>query len=288
MKAPFFAMTSALLAGSTPVMLRLRTERFSVFLIDALKLSGGLLALTPIVWAIDPSWFHSLTLRAVSLVALTAFTGPVIAWSSYIKAIKKTDVSVAHPIMSSYPTVAILLDFLFFGVTPSLYALLGFFSIIIGLAALTKSSREKKRSLKGLPFAFFTLILWGINSFLFKIILFDISPLSASYLRVIFAVPMIWIVVFILRDPKRELRLEGIRGAYLPLLAGMINDAASMFFFFSAIAIGPLYAVLPISGTSPFFSGLLSLAVLKEPVGKTRFLGIILVVLGISLITFSR
>jgi len=281
-------MTSAFLAGSTPVMLRLRTERFSVFLINALKLSGGLLVLTPLIWAISPGWYHSLTLRAVLLLALTAFSGPVVAWSSYIKAIKETDVSVAHPVMSSYPIVAILLDFVFFGVKPTFYPLLGFLAIIIGIGALTQSSRETKRSLRGLPFAFFTLVVWGINSFIFKIVLFDIPSLTAAYLRVVFAVPMIWIVVLVLRNPGKELKVQGMRGAYLPLVAGMINDGAAMFFFFMAIKIGPLYAVLPVSGTSPFFSGLLSLMILKEPVGKTRLLGIILVILGITAITLSR
>ncbi len=269
-------------------MLRLRTERLSVFLINSLKLTGGLIALTPVIWLLEPNWFHHLTFRAIGLAFITAASGPVLAWSSYIKAIKETDVSIAHPIMSSYPAVAIILDFIFFGVKPSAFAIGGFLSIIFGISALTKSFRRTGGSLKGLPYAFFTLVIWGANSFLFKIILFDINPLSLTYLRVLFAVPLIWVVTILIRNPHTELKNEGIRGAYLPILAGMINDGASMFLFFKAVEIGPLYAVLPITSTSPFFSGVLSLLVLKEAVGRTRIVGIILVVFGISLITLMR
>jgi drug/metabolite transporter (DMT)-like permease len=269
-------------------MLRLRTDRFSVILINALKLTGGLLFFTPIIMLIEPGWISELTLRAVLLTLFTCITGPLIAWTSYIKAVKETDVSIVHPVMSSYPLVAITLDAIFFRVTPSLTAILGFISILGGMALLLRSSTGSGSSLRGLPFAFLTLLLWGLNSFLFKIILFDIPPVVITYLRLVLAVPIVWTAAFFLRNPVVELRKNGVRGAYLPLLAGLLNDGVSMLLFFSAINIGPLYIVLPLSGTSPFFSGLLSLYILKEPVGKLRFSGILLVILGISLITVFR
>ena len=223
----------------------------------------------------------------LGLILLTALLGPVAAWSSYIRAIRETDVSVAHPVINSYPALSILLDFWVYGVRPSLPALGGFGVLLLGIAFLAQSSRRQRRSLRGLPFAFLTAFLWGVNSFLFKVILLEISPLWMTYLRVLMAAPLMWLIA-LRREGGRVLFGKSFRDAFPPLLAGVINDGAGMFLFFWAVQLGPLYLALPLASTSPFFSGLLSAWVLREPLSRQRWAGIAFVVLGIIALVLSR
>lgn len=287
MNAALFALGSAFLGGATPVLLRLRTHRFPIPILNALKLTGGLLVLTPLLLWVRPS-LEGLSPATLALVFLTALLGPVTAWSSYIRAIRETDVSIAHPVINSYPALSILLDLWVYGVRPSSRALLSFFVLLLGITFLTRSSQKGQRSLRGLPFAFLTAFLWGLNSFLFKVILQGLSPWWMTYLRVLMAAPLMWLLALHRAGGKDALRGVSVRDLLPPLLAGGINDGAGMFLFFWAVQIGPLYLALPLASTSPFFSGLLSAWVLREPLTPQRWAGIALVVAGIITLTLSR
>ena len=136
-------------------------------------------------------------------------------------------------------------------------------------------------------FALITAFLWGINSFLFKIVLFELPAMTMTLLRSFFS--MAFLLFFNLMVFKNNIMAE-MKKVILHevILAGIAGDFLSMFFFFLAIQNGALYVVLPISSTSPFMSAIYARLFFKENIDTLRLGGIILIVLGGILVGLGK
>ncbi len=284
--AILYAILSAVTSGVTPVLLKRSAEVAKPTIINGMKFATASIALIIFMSLVKWHWWNTITSRALSIAVLTGLTGPSLAWYFYMKAMHYIDVSITHPTVQSYALISILLDALFYKVYPNGKAFLGFFLILIGIYAVLKSNTVNRGSTKKIYFALITAFLWGINVFLFKIALMDVSPLVLSTMRAFFATIFIWTYNFIVfgKNINRELKKVNILNV---ALAGINGDFISIYLFFSAIAIGPLYIVIPLSSTSPFFSAFFSMKHLKEKLSLVRILGIVSVVAGTIIVTLS-
>lgn len=283
-----YALFSALFGGMQPVLLKKSAIRAKPTIITFLKSGTSFLVLLLFITFYMPSWFSHVTLKLLLLVSITAFIGPIVAWYFYVRAMKSLDITVVHPLVNSYPAISILLDLLFFGIVPKIVSVLGFVLILIGLYYMHTSDKKRKTGEKyALFFALITAFLWGINTFLFKIILFQIPPIVMTLLRAFFA--MLFLLIFntfvfkysILKEIKKVIIHEVI-------FAGIAGDFLSMFFFFLAIKHGMLYIVLPLSATSPFMSALFARIFLKENIDTLRISGIVFIVIGGILVGLGK
>ncbi len=267
-----FALLSSVLSGITPNLLRNVTRRVHPIYVNSFKLLFALIFFSFFLPFIIPENLSQISLRSILLTIFISFSGPFVAWTSYMYAISKSDVSLVHPVMGTYPAYAILYDFIFFSVKPNILSIFGYFFIIFGLCFISRDdSGTRVSSKKGLPFAFFTAFLWGTNSFLFKIILEDINPLFLSYLRILFAIPFALPIMINFFVKKHKFSK---RDFLLILLSGIIGDLFVVFFYFKSISLAHLFIVVPISATSPVFSALIAMFIHKEKIGLKRAIGI--------------
>lgn len=274
----FYSLISAVLSGVTPNLLRGVTRRVSPFVVNS----------TRVLWAVVMFTFiflirgelgnvFDVPINSLLLSILIAFTGPFLAWSSYMKAISKSDVSLVHPIMATYPAYAIILDYVLFSIKPSPVSFIGYMLILISITVISTEKKEGKGEKRGIIYAIFTSILWGINSILFKVILRDISAFHLSYLRVLFALP------FILPFLIRKFTINK-RDVLFIISASLMGDILVIFFYFSAITLAPLFIVVPISSSSPVFSALFASIFHKEKITLRRIIGILSAISGTTIL----
>jgi len=282
-----FSLLSAFLGGLVPVLIKRGAEELPATLVTCLKFSTAFAFLLVSVGIFHPEYFQEITLRALIIAVITALIGPVIAWAFYVKAMSSLDVTFVHPIVNSYPALSIILDLIFFKIKPKIPALLGFALIVTGIT-LIRTTHKRSKEIRALYFIFpfFTAILWGTTSFLFKIALLDINPILMSLLRSFFASLFLWIFN-LTRLKTRSFNLPKFH-LFKIGLAGLIGDVLGISLYFFAISKAPLYIVLPLTATSPFWSALMSKIFLKEKITLTRILGIAGVVSGVIFIVLSR
>ena len=278
--AIIYALSSAIFGGMQPVLLKKSATRALPTIITFLKSGTSFFVLLIFVMFYMPSWYAYITPKTLMLVSLCSFIGPIVAWYFYVRAMKSLDITIVHPLVNSYPAISILLDLIFFGIVPKFIALLGFVLIVIGLFYMRHSDKKRRTGERhALLFALITAVLWGINTFLFKIVLFEIPPIVMTLLRAFFA--MLFLLIFNLVVFKNGI-IKEIKKVILQevILAGIAGDFLSMFFFFLAIKHGMLYIVLPLSATSPFMSAVYARIFLKENIDTLRISGIVFIVLG--------
>jgi len=280
------ALASAALSGLTPVILKRQSERYPAFLVNAVKLSAGLVALSLVVAILDPDWLFHITPKAWFFGFLGAMLGPVAAWFFYLKAMKGMDVSLVSPGVNSYPPLAMFVDFLVYSIVPRPLSLVAALVILAGIWLLYMDSPKTLQTRNAWIFAGLTAACWGVNNVVFKTLTMEAPVLTAAWLRVFFASAIVLsaAIAFHWRDirgisPKDWMTMAG---------AGVIHDAGSAFFFISSLKLGQIYIVSPLSSTSPLFAALLSRIFLKERIGRFRWAGIILTVLGIILMSLLR
>ncbi len=278
-----FSLISAVLSGITPNILRNITRKIHPLYVNCLKILSALIIFSFFLPFIIPHPFPSIPLKIFLFILFISFSGPFVAWSSYMYAISKSDVSLVHPVMGTYPAYAILYDFIFFSVKPSVFSILGYFFIIVGLCFITKDKETKHSSKKGLPFAFLTAFLWGTNSFIFKIILKNINPLFLSYLRLLFTLPFSAPVVLYFICKKRKIKKKDL---LFIVFSGLLGDVVVVFFYFKSISLAPLFIVIPISATSPIFSSIIAMFFHKERIKLKRGFGILSALTGTIILLF--
>ncbi len=283
-----YALLSAVFGGLQPVLLKKSAEQAKPTAVTFLKSTASFIILLVFISFYMPSWYKGITTNSLLLIALTSLIGPIVAWYFYVRAMKSLDITIVHPLVNSYPAISIILDLIFFHTVPKIIAILGFLLILVGLHNLRESDRKRKYGEKyAVIFALITAFLWGINSFLFKIVLFNTPAITMTLLRVFFS--MVFLFVFNIFVFGKTLQKELARVKIKEVtLAGLFGDFLSMFMFFLAIQHGMLYIVLPLSSTSPFMSALYARLFFKEKMDNLRIAGILFIVLGGILVGLGK
>lgn len=280
------ALGAAAFSGPTPVILKRPSERYPPFLLNAVRLSAGFVAVSILVAVLDHSWLFHISPKAWFLGFLGALLGPVAAWFFYLKTIRGMDVSLVSPGVNSYPPLAIFVDFLVYSVVPRPFSLVAAPVILAGIWLLYMDSPKTLQTRKAWIFAGLTAACWGVNNVVFKTLTMEAPIATAAWLRVFFASAIV--VSVVLAFHYRDIRKIALKDWGLIAAAGVTHDAGSAFFFISSLKLGQIYIVSPLSSTSPFFAGLLSMVFLRERVGRFRWAGIIITVLGIVLMSLLR
>ena len=124
-----------------------------------------------------------------------------------------------------------------------------------------------------------SFLLWGLWSFLPKIITRYISPQSMVFYEVIGGIifTIIMLSAFNFRpDPH-------LRGAILSVVAGIIGFAGSLCFFY-AVSYGPISLISVFSALYPIIAILLATLFLGETLTLKQIIGIVFGLISITLI----
>jgi len=276
------ALSSAFSSGVSAVLLKYSTRKISPLTANFLRSLSGALILGLIVTALGEGVALP-SLKALALIVYVSFTGPLLAWYLYAKSLSLGDVTLVHPVVNTYPFVAILVGSAFLGSSVSVLDLAGGVLIVVGLREVVKSSENSKPgsvSLKVLALSGAVAFLWGINTVVLKYLTSLSDPLILALYRSGLAATFMLPLVL-----ARKRTLNSLRHAAAALGAGFTSDTLGVILFLLSLQLGELATASILTSTSPLFSAFLSQVFLKEKPPENRWLGIALIVAGIALVS---
>lgn len=214
----------------------------------------------------------------------------VISSLLFIKAIKDSPLSLTLPITTFTPVFLLITSPIMIGEFPKPLGIIGILSVVVGSYILNLSKRvhgpfEPILSIfktQGTRLMLMVAIIWSISSNFDKIVVQNSNPflaaLSSASAILLFLTFILWIkrvsIWYILQNSK----------ILAPIgLAGGLSNA----FQNTAISMTLVANVISVKRTSTLFGVLWGKTFFKEQDIKERFLGAIIMVLGVILITLS-
>ncbi len=237
-------------------------------------------------------------LRGLNLLLLTASTllGNVIGDTLYLSSIAKIGVGRAVAVTSIYPLVVTSLSALWLGEKITLPVLAGTVCVVLGLNLLRKESGADSsvgvETKTGFILALATALCWGLSIPVTRRLLLEtgLSSQDLNFWRSLIFLPAVW-TFWALRcllgfhHPRRVLEIT--RRSWIELnIAGAIALALGGTFLALALQRAPASVVTPITASSPLISTLLAIFFLKENSTRRQWIGIVLVVIGSTIVSF--
>ncbi len=137
---------------------------------------------------------------------------------------------------------------------------------------------------KWILYAVITTVFWGIWGALIEIPERAGFPGTLSY--VVWSFSMLIPAFFALKNVNWALD-KSPKAILYGMLIGILGAGGQMLLFTGAIANGPAYLIFPIISLSPVITILLSMLLLKESANQRAWIGIILALIAIPLLSYS-
>lgn len=284
----------------------------------ALVLVGVPLTLTG-AWDLgfDASW------AAVGYMALSAVVTWLVAFNAYYYALHHGQVSIVVPITSSDPVFTALYSFLLLSAALALPTIVGLLVTVTGVVLLTRwmvqeegrveepagsealvpdppglgtdggeaTSRAQVSQAKVALFAILTALSWGLTPILVEAAIDDIGGASLSLLMLSQGLGFV-VLLPVVAQRRRHLVLRPLtkrerRTLWLLLAAcGAIEALFSALFYLLVEAVGAVLTTITIA-TSPVFTILAGIFVLKERPGRKLLLAAAVTLAGVFIATLG-
>lgn len=133
--------------------------------------------------------------------------------------------------------------------------------------------------------ALLAAVFWGTSPILEKRALGSVTPMAAVLLRSLTVAGMAVIYLLWNHGSQTARQMGRWQDALLVMLAGLISAGVGQVLYFAALRGGKTSIVVPLAACYPLVTVLLSVLVLGERVRWWHTLGVLLILLGITLIS---
>ena len=128
-----------------------------------------------------------------------------------------------------------------------------------------------------------TALCWGSTPILEKVGLKEVDPFVGVTVRSM-AITAVLLAVAALSGRLRDIFSVDLRTVVIFSSSGILAGFLGMWTYFWALKMGATSRVVPIAASYPLVTALLGMLLLGEQVTLLRFLGIVLIVVGIWLV----
>ena len=204
------------------------------------------------------------------------------SWLCFFYALKFGSVSNVSPLKKSSTVLTIVLAFIILGDPFGLPQLAGIGFIIAGTVIV----QEKKDGSQGkdegggnwLLFGLLAAVFASLVTILGAIGVADVDADLGNAIRVVVVLIASWVIVFFTGDQGGIKGISKKSGLFL-VLSGLATGG-SWLFYFRALQIGPVSAIVPIDKLSIIFNILFACIILKEKQSLKRIAGLTCLVIG--------
>ena len=228
-------------------------------------------------------------------VALSLFIATIvmniIGDTLYLVSIRNVGVSVAYPVSYSYPILVAILALIFLHeeIYPTL--IIGTIIALTGVWLISQNSSEESENIReysflsGIIAALGAATSWSIGIILFRILVGSINTVIVGIIKLLF--------LLILSSPAILTNINYIKNEVnnrillFALVGGLFGvGVGDWFFYISLYNLGAAIAAA-LTTSSPLLSLILAFLILHEKITKKRFVGTILIILGVILISLK-
>ena len=228
-------------------------------------------------------------------VALSLFIATIvmniIGDTLYLVSIRNVGVSVAYPVSYSYPILVAILALIFLHeeIYPTL--IIGTIIALTGVWLISQNTSEESENIReysflsGIIAALGAATSWSIGIILFRILVGSINTVIVGIIKLLF--------LLILSSPAVLTNINYIKNEVnnrillFALVGGLFGvGVGDWFFYISLYNLGAAIAAA-LTTSSPLLSLILAFLILHEKITKKRFVGTILIILGVILISLK-
>lgn len=129
----------------------------------------------------------------------------------------------------------------------------------------------------------FVMMMWGLNVIAIKIIVEQFSAVTITSLRIFLAAIVVWVLLWI----QKKIRLPKKREFFYILIASFTGIAGHHFFLSVGLTVTSASNAGLILGSVPLLTSILAAWMLNERLTTMRIMGIVLGLIGVSIIVFA-
>ena len=237
----------------------------------------------------DMNEINKLTVWLLFLIVANVSVGILLGDCLFFIALRDAGVAIGYPVTYTYSLFVAIFAYFFLQEAVNIWTFISAILIIVGISLLffKAEKSESKHMVKGLIAAILAAMCWGISIPILKILLLNIEPFFLNLVRLIVLNLIVWLLILSKKGKRRKVRSLGRSNLIVLLTGGIFGiGLGAILFLFSINLIGAAKSTI-ITSSSPLFSTVLGVAVLKEKLDKLRILGIAIIILGIYTLTIT-
>lgn len=203
-------------------------------------------------------------------------------WVCYFKALDLGTVSKVTPIDKTSIILTLILSSIFLHEKITIIKVLSIIFILTGTLLTIKREDKDSKDNKWILYAFLTAIFTSTTTVISKIGIENTNTCLTTFLRTIIVLILLTIIN-LFKNKFKDIKNLDKRNYMFIILSG-ISTSLSWLFYFTSLSLGEASIVFPIEKLSLVVSIVTSTIFLKEKLNKKQILGIIIIVIGTSLL----
>ena len=205
-------------------------------------------------------------------------------WICYFKALDLGTVSKVTPVDKTSIVLTLILSSLFLNEKITTIKIISIVLILLGTFLTIKKESKDSKDNRWILYAILTAVFTSTTTVLSNIGIENTNTTLITFLRTIV---VLIILTTITLFKKKYKYIKDIKSrSWLFIILSGLSTSLSWLFYFKALALGEASIVFPIEKLSLVVSILISIIFLKEKVSKKQITGIIIIVIGTSLLFF--
>ena len=281
------ATGSALTWALINLLVRRLSPPFNSVALNALRSTVGSVLIVAWIAAVDGlGGLTDMSARAVWLLAISVVLAVGLGDTIFFESVKWLGLVRAMTVSMVYPLFAALLAAVLLGEAPTMQVSVGGFLTLTGLILTVRARGGEApahgRFRLGLAAALVAALAWAVSVILLKPALEEVDAVRSQAIRLPLAAAMLWVTpwAWSIRRPLRE---QGRAGLWRLFALGALSMASSILFVAGVRYAGVAVATV-LSSTAPIFALPLGFFFLGARVPPTAVAGIILTIIGITIL----
>lgn len=273
-----YALLAALFSGLTTICAKKGVKNVDSILGTSIRTT--VILLISFLTVLFFSSFDKANIKTIIFLVLSGVSTTLL-WLSYFKALDLGNVNEVTPVDKTSIVLTLILSCIFLNEKITIVKIISSILIISG-TFLMVNKKEHTNNKGWLKYAVLTAVFTSTSAIISKIGLRDIDPNLGNLYRTIFVFIFTWIIVLL---KKKQKYIKSInKQSWLYLILSGTTTSLSWICYFNALKEGEASIVFPIEKLSVVVSIGLSYILLKEKMTKKSLFGLILIIVGTSIL----
>lgn len=279
-----YALLASIFSGLTSVFAKTGIKNADSLLATFLRtIVISLFLFLIVIWKENLNDIFLLDTKTILFLILSGISNTLL-WICYFKALDLGTVSKVTPVDKTSIVLTLILSSLFLNEKITTIKIISIVLILTGTFLTIKKKSKDSKDNKWIIYAILTAVFTSTTTVLSKIGIESANTTLITFLRTIVVLIILTIITLFKKKYKFIKDIEKRSWSFI-ILSGL-STSLSWLFYFKALALGEASIVFPIEKLSLVVSILISIIFLKEKVDKKQIIGIIIIVIGTSLLFF--
>lgn len=279
-----YALLASVFSGLTSVFAKTGIKNIDSLLATFLRtIIISLFLFLIVIWKENLNDIFLLDKKTILFLILSGISNTLL-WICYFKALDLGTVSKVTPVDKTSIVLTLILSSIFLNEKITSIKIISIVLILSGTFLTIKKESKDSKDNKWIIYAILTAVFTSTTTVLSKIGIESTNTTLITFLRTIVVLIILTTITLFKKKYKSIKDIE--KRSWLFIILSGLSTSLSWLFYFKALALGEASIVFPIEKLSLVVSILISITFLKEKVNKKQIIGIIIIVIGTSLLFF--